>query len=271
MNVLADHLSNDVKKNLFGNADYNMLWSCQAYPQFCYRVHVPDCYNPEEKTPLELMIIIHGAGCAVEKYVEVTQEWADLHKVAVLAPLFPSGLIDHDDFNSYKLLSYDGIRYDFVLLAMIQEMMKRYPGVKGERFLLFGHSGGGQYVNRFYLVHPDKLKAVSISAPGRPTFIDFETDYFWGIRNFRQLFDKDFDLAAVRKVPVQIMVGGKDVKYIGESPYGTNRVERMKSLLKNFQANGVQHTELEIIPGIEHVDGDSERIVACTKFFEKVL
>ena len=89
MNVLADHLSSDVKKNLFGNADYNMLWSCQAYPQFCYRVHVPDSYSREEQPPLDLMVVIHGTGCAVENYVEAAREWADNHQVAVLAPLFP--------------------------------------------------------------------------------------------------------------------------------------------------------------------------------------
>ena len=48
MNVLADHLSKEVQQNLFGNADLNMLWSCQAFPQFCYWVHVPDAWRTEE-------------------------------------------------------------------------------------------------------------------------------------------------------------------------------------------------------------------------------
>ena len=271
MNVLADHLSKEVQQNLFGNADLNMLWSCQAFPQFWYWVHVPDAWRTEENPHCNLLVIIHGTGCAAENYVREATQWADAHHTAILAPLFPSGLIDRNDFNSYKLLACDGIRYDQVLLAMIQEMEKRYPGVDGKKFFLFGHSGGGQFTNRFLLVHPDRVKAVSIGAPGRPTFLDFQTDYFWGVRNFRDVFDKDLDLDAVREVPVQITVGALDTKYIGESPYGTNRVARMKSLEKNFKDNGIKEVELTIIPGIEHVDGDRERIEACTAFFAKFL
>ncbi len=271
MNVLSDHLSNKVKQNLFGNADLNMLWSCQAAPQFCYWVHVPDSYREQKNSHFNLLVIIHGTGCAVENYMQVAKKWADQHQTAILAPLFPSGLIDRGDFNSYKLLACDGIRYDQVLLAMIREMQERYPGVKGEQFFLFGHSGGGQFTNRFLFVHPDKLKAVSIGAPGRPTFIDFNTDYFWGVRDFQTIFDKKMDLDAVKEVPIQIMVGELDTKYIGESPYGTNRVERMRSLESNLKKNGVKQVEFKIIPGIGHEDGDRERIEACSAFFEKFL
>ena len=67
---------------------------------------------------------------------------------------------------------------------------------------MFGHSGGGQFTNRFLFAHPERLKAVSIGAPGRPTFLNFEEDYFWGVRDFEKYFDKKLDLEAVRKIPV---------------------------------------------------------------------
>ena len=47
----------------------------------------------------------------------------------------------------------DGIRYDLILLDMIEDMAKRYPGVHTDQFFMFGHSGGGQFVNRFLLAH----------------------------------------------------------------------------------------------------------------------
>ena len=126
-------------------------------------------------------------------------------------------------------------------------------------------------MERFLLAHPEKLKAVSIGAPGRPTFIDPDTDYFWGTRNFREIFDKDLDLEKIREVPVQITVGEKDTKFIGESPYGTCRVERMKSLQKNFRDHGVRTVELEILPGLEHADGDDVRVHTAQHFFERYL
>ena len=133
------------------------------------------------------------------------------------------------------MLSCDGVRYDQILLSMIGDMEKRYPGVRTDKFYMFGHSGGGQFANRFLCVHPERLKAVSIGAPGRPTFLNPQEDYFWGVRDFKNYFDKDMDLEMIRRVPVQITVGEFDTKYIGDSPYGDNRVARMRSLKKNLE------------------------------------
>ena len=238
-NPLATNLTLEQQKNLFGNAYLNMLWHCPTDLRFHYWVHLPDYYYDEEEHEYSLLVIIHGTGCAIEEYIKQAKELADKYHMAVLAPMFPGGLIQRDDFNSYKLLSCDGIRYDLILLDMIEDMAKRYPGVHTDQFFMFGHSGGGQFVNRFLLAHPDRLKACSIGAPGRPTFLNPDEDYFWGIRDFKDYFGYDVDLEAVKKVPVLISVGELDNKFIGDSPYGDNRVARMKSLQKNFQEHGV--------------------------------
>lgn len=268
--VLESDLTPEMRKNLFGNAYLNMLWHCQSDPRFHYWVHLPDDYYDEEKPEYDLMVIIHGTGCGVEGYLKAARGYADRHHMALLAPVFPGGLVQRDDFNSYKLLSCDGIRYDQVLLNMVDEMKKRYPGVKTDKMFLFGHSGGGQYANRFLFVHPERLRAVSIGAPGRPTYLNKGEDYFWGVRDFKDYFDKDIDLEAVRRVPVQITVGELDVKYIGDSPYGTNRVERMKSLEKNLREHGV-NVRLAILPGLEHGDGERDRVEAAQRFFAEFM
>ena len=156
------------------------------------------------------------------------------------------------------------------LLDMIDDMAKRYPGVETDKFFLFGHSGGGQFVNRFLFAHPEKLRACAIGAPGRPTFLNPDEDYFWGTRDFKNYFGHDVDLAAVQKVPVLVIVGENDTKFIGDSPYGDNRVARMKSLQKNLQDHGV-HTELTILPGFAHEGGEKERVQAAQHFFEAYL
>ena len=236
-NPLATNLTLEQQKNLFGNAYLNMLWHCPTDLRFHYWVHLPDYYYDEEEHEYSLLVIIHGTGCAIEEYIKQAKELADKYHMAVLAPMFPGGLIQRDDFNSYKLLSCDGIRYDLILLDMIEDMAKRYPGVHTDQFFMFGHSGGGQFVNRFLLAHPDRLKACSIGAPGRPTFLN----------------------------PDEL-----DNKFIGDSPYGDNRVARMKSLQKNFQEHGV-HTELTILPGFAHEAGEKERVQAAQKFFIQYL
>ena len=267
---LSADLTQEMKKNLFGNAYLNMLWHCPSDPRFHYSVHLPDCYYDEPDPHYQLLVIIHGTGCGIEEYIRSARTLADKQHVAILAPVFPGGLIDHDDFNSYKLLSCDGIRYDQILLSMIEDMKKRYPGLETDRFFLFGHSGGGQFVNRFLFVHPERLKAVSIGAPGRPTFLNSNEDYFWGIRDFKVYFDKDPDLEKICKIPVQITVGERDTAFIGDSPYGSNRLERMKSLKANLEANGLSVC-LEILSGLEHGGGEDIRINTAQEFFERYL
>jgi len=51
--------------------------------------------------------------------------------------LFPAGIIDPDDLHNFKFLEYRGIRFDLVLLAMIDEVNRRVP-LETERFLLHG-------------------------------------------------------------------------------------------------------------------------------------
>lgn len=269
-NPLAANLTLEQQKNLFGNAYLNMLWHCPTDPRFHYWVHLPDCYYDEKEPHYKLLVLIHGTGCAIEEYIKQAKELADLSHTAILAPVFPGGLLIRDDFNSYKLLSCDGIRYDQLLLDMVEDMGKRYPGVKTDKFFLFGHSGGGQFTNRFLFAHPDRLIAASIGAPGRPTFLNPNEDYFWGTRDFKNYFGHDVDLEAIRKVPVLISVGENDNKFIGDSPYGDNRVDRMKSLKKNFEEHGIQ-TELTILPGFAHEGGEKERVQAAQRFFEKFL
>lgn len=268
-NPLSANLTLEQQKNLFGNAYLNMLWHCPTDQRFHYRVHVPDSYYDDDKTRYRLLVIIHGTGCAVEAFTKPAEELADKYNMAILAPSFPGGLIIRDDFNSYKLLSCDGIRYDNILLDMIDDMKARYPRVDTEKFFMFGHSGGGQFTNRFLFAHPERLLAVSIGAPGRPTFLNFNEDYFWGVRDFKDYFGYDVNVEAVKKIPVQITVGENDNKYIGDSPYGDNRVARMKSLKKNLEDNGVK-VELKILPGLAHENGEKERVQTAQRFFENL-
>jgi pimeloyl-ACP methyl ester carboxylesterase len=263
-------LSAEAKKNLWGNAALHMLWSCIADPRFSYRVFIPDEYLEEDRPELGLLVFIHATGCGVEYFLNAAAGWAADHHLALMAPVFPSGILDHGDFNAYKDMAGGGLRYDLILTAMLEEMGKRYPGVQTGKFFLFGHSGGGMFANRFLLVHPERVRAAVISAPGRPTMISEEEDYGWGIRNFREIFDKPFDLAAVRQVPVHVLVGEKDNRFIGENRYGDNRLDRMKNFAANLRAAGVA-ADLEIIPGIGHIDGSRERIAAAERYFEQFL
>ena len=77
-------------------------------------------------------------------------------------------------------------------------------------------------------------------------------------------------LEKICKIPVQITVGERDTAFIGDSPYGSNRLERMKSLKANLEANGLSVC-LEILSGLEHGGGEDIRINTAQEFFERYL
>jgi hypothetical protein len=65
---------------------------------------------------------------------------ADRVGAAVLAPLFPAGIDDPNDLQNYKMLLYQGIRYDSILLSITDEVAAQAWHRHGEVFLdgIFG-------------------------------------------------------------------------------------------------------------------------------------
>lgn len=253
--------------------DYNMLWYCKADPRFQYWVRVPQCYMDDERREgYKLIVLIHGTGCETEQYMQAAMPFLEEAHAILMAPVFASGLFELRDYNSFKLLACDGIRYDELLLQMIDELKLRYEGIETDQFCICGHSGGGQFTNRFLLSHPERLKAACISAPGRPTYLDFNLDYFWGVRDFIKHFGHEPKLDEIRKVPVLMVVGSEDRKFVGESPYGTTRFERIHNLKKNFEENGIQVT-LHVMEGADHgsIVNRSKRMNLFCDFFRDKL
>ncbi|MEJ7757326.1 MAG: hypothetical protein WKF83_14410 [Nocardioidaceae bacterium] len=74
-----------------------------------------------------------------------------------MAPLFPAGIIEPDDIDNYKWLEYHGIRFDKILLAMVDEVAQKYH-LDARRFLLHGFSGGGHFAHRFFYLHATRLQ-----------------------------------------------------------------------------------------------------------------
>lgn len=269
MDVLDENLSPDERQNLYENSERVMLWHCQSDPRFSYYVYVPDSINQKEPPVYKIVCIVHGTARTIEGYRRAYREFANKNKLIVITPLFPGGLFDNHDFNSYKLLVYNGVRYDLILLSMIDELSRRYR-IEKEKFLMCGFSGGGQFVHRFFYVHPERLMGICIGAPGRITYIDDNVDYFWGTRDFEKIFDKKINIEAMRKVPIQLLIGENDTKFIGESPYGANRIERLLKLKENFEENGIK-VQLDVMEGIAHSGNDDVKTEYQTKFFQKIL
>ncbi|WP_329455196.1 hypothetical protein [Streptomyces sp. NBC_01497] len=124
------------------------------------------------------------------------------------------------------------------------------------RMLLHGFSGGGQFVHRFAYLHPDRLAAVSIGAPGRVTRISDDIPWWLGTADLVERFGTPLDLPELRDTQVLMVVGANDVETWeiaepGLDAGGETRVDRLTALHDNFTRHGIG-ARLEIVPGVAH-------------------
>ncbi|NEU30492.1 alpha/beta hydrolase [bacterium LRH843] len=234
------------------------LYACQYDQRFSYHTYIPTSYRDNKNITYSLAVIIHGDERAAQKFRGVFKDFAEATNTIILAPLFPAGIIDPNDRDNYKFIKYHDIRFDHVLLAMIDEVAALYPIYK-DRFLLHGFSGGGQFVHRFFYLHPERLLGVSIGAPGRLTYLDMTTSWYSGIKDFKEQFGKAINLHELTRVPVQMIVGKNDTDPIPRrmndpldaNRYGHTRVERLQTLRDNFKEHSITVDYVEV-PEVKH-------------------
>lgn len=252
--------------------------ACRFDRRFSYGVYVPPGYTRERAAGFRILVAVHGSERAPETARALCTELAEETGCIVLAPLFPVAMTDDEELHNYIYLQYRGIRYDQVLLAMVDEVRTRF-GLPAQRFWLAGFSGGGQFAHRFMYLHAAQLAAVSVGAPGIVNTLDASRDWFVGVRDVSALFGRPVDHAGLRGLPVQVVVGAEDtgtdimvqpphVLYReGVNDAGATRVERARTLHRLLCDAGVDAC-LDIVPGAAHSAAHVQ--LAVNAFFRRV-
>ncbi|ONI72051.1 hydrolase [Kribbella sp. ALI-6-A] len=236
------------------------IYASQVDPRLHYLLYVPHQLQDDDNAPL--LVVQHGTARTAAKYRDHLKPFADEHGVVILTPIFPAGLIDPNDLHNFKFIEYRGIRFDHMLLSIVDEVAERFP-VAADKFYLHGFSGGGQFTHRFLYLHPDRLAAASIGAPGRITQLDDSLPWWLGTQGFEEKFGQRIDFEALRRVPIQMVVGSEDVETWeinnpGESNWmdgveltGSTRIERLRTLERNFRSHGLDVT-FDMVEGAAH-------------------
>ncbi|SDT13808.1 Esterase PHB depolymerase [Streptomyces sp. TLI_053] len=236
--------------------------ACRADPRFSYCLYVPPRVPAG---PRPLLVVVHGDRRTAERYRDALTDFADAHGCVVLAPLFPVGVPEPEDVLSYKRLRRRDVRFDLVLLRMVEESAARWP-VRADRFLLHGYSGGGLFALRFSYLHPARLLGVSVGAPGSITRLDPALPWPAGIRDVAEKFGVTH-LLPDGPVPVHVTVGALDTRPLRRPPHDT-RLDQALGLHRHLMGRGVPAT-LEVVPGIAH--NGFALLPAATRFLSTVL
>lgn len=238
------------------------VYASRVDPRFSWCLYVPPDLHGPGPAP-ELLVSVHGTLRDMANYRNLFADFGRWNRCIVLAPLFPAGVLGDGNRDGYKYIAEGDIRYDRVLLGMVDEVAERY-GCRFDRFGLFGFSGGGHFAHRMLLLHPRRLWGVSIGSPGSVTRLDPDRDWWVGTRDMESRFGIAPDLPAMRDVAVHLVVGGADREtweivhseggrnwMEGANDAGANRPERLEALRVSLAAQGIA-AQLDVVPGVAH-------------------
>ena len=244
-------------------------------PRCSYCLFVPNEAVAEDFR--NLLIYVHGEGRSFQYILNALAPLAKACNYVLVCPLFPANLLRDGNIAGYKYLREGDIRYDLVLLDIVDEVRQAFA-FREPRFVLGGFSGGGQFCHRFAYFHPDQVSALSVAAPGSVTLLDRSRSLWAGIADGETIMGRRVDVEGLRAIRLQLVVGELDGA--GDDPLpqavpetlpatgnvaGANRVERLRSLWGSWQDNGIP-AELCVVPGARH---DFRMLVpSISEFFE---
>lgn len=202
--------------------------------------------SPDEDNAnqLPLLVNIHGTRRNLSAIYGDLKTFADSIPCAILQPLFPAGIEGPTDLDSYKRLASKSLNSNLRLLSILDEVGARWPNINTEKIFLMGFSGGGQFAQRFLYIHPDRLSAVSIGAPGKVTLLDEQQTWPRGIKDVQDVFSRSIDLSLITAVNIHMVVGSKDTAAHGGNEFKQWQEEMKEKITKTRKTCSDQEAAL---------------------------
>lgn len=154
-----------------------------------------------------IVVSVHGISRNAEEHLRAFAPLAERYGSVIVAPMFSK-----ERFPDYQRLGRDGrgMRADIMLNRIIDDV-GRLARIAPRRSFLIGHSGGGQFVHRYVMAHPDLVERYAISAAGWYTLPDSDEPYPLGTGACQALPGVVFDAGAFLAVPGRVFVGHRDI------------------------------------------------------------
>ena len=257
-----------------------------------YHVYVPS------RQPKRVLVVVHGTPGKSEditalskKFIERWTKFAERKNLLLISPAFDRENFGADPDTGFGYGGYRGlfgrkIGADEFIINLIEQYQQRCQ-IQDGRFLLYGHSAGGQFTIRFTVRHPDRIAAAVACAPGRFAYPASDVPWPYGMGEFKRTirWDAQTQVATnlkpdqqgwvqAARLPLAIVYGEQDTKQQPNRPAHTGNtrisfaqgwIAAMKKILTEPEESPIS---LTLIPGIGH---DSAKLTKpCQKAFVRL-
>lgn len=210
------------------------------------------------------------------RFAERWAPFAEEHGLVLLAPIF-----DDENFDSvegthgggYRALYGRQVAADRYVEAIVERSRELLPATWDGRFVLYGHSAGGQFASRYAVRHPERIRALLVSAAGQFAMPDPQAAWPNGMaplsrsirwktgepQSIRIQSDPATWLRAATAYPTTVVVGSNDTEpqTAREGHTSLLRTDRaaqwvadMNQFARRKKADG--QLKLVVVPGVGH-------------------
>lgn len=215
---------------------------------------------------LGTLVSVHGVTRRAPEQFTGWLRFAQRMQITLVAPSF-----GRDRFAGYQRLagSKRGLTADHALLRLLDQL--RDEGFVGTGpVVLFGYSGGAQFVHRFLLAHPNAADGAAVAAAGWYTFPDRLTPFPYGLATSRLGLAGHLD--AFLQKPLLVTVGEADVardeqlrkRFWMDAWQGRTRVERAERWVEALR-NEARRRGVTPRVSLCHLPGAGHSFVECMR------
>ena len=238
-------------------------------------------YVPETVTPsTAIVIVMHGWSRDIDRYFGDWQALGKEHGFIVVVPHFTvESFPDSNDYNLGHVFDEESHErraepsWTFSAIeALFDEVVTRLAGAQ-EKYTLYGHSAGGQFVHRYLYYKPEARVKLFIAAnSGWYTMPEFDTKYPYGLGGsgldtaaLAVAFGKNMILLLGREDTDTASANLRQTSEAGRQ--GSNRFERGLTMYSTAGSMAEKlgsdlQWQLRIVDGAKHVNADMARVAA---------
>lgn len=221
-----------------------------------YYLYVPESYVADR-----VFVAVHGISRNAQEVIKSFRYEAERTGAVLIAPYFEESRFS--DFQRLGRLGR-GQRADLALIRILADVRKRID-IGAEKIFMYGNSGGGQFVHRFAMAHPDLVRKYAISAPGWFTPPNQSEIFPFGFEATSSLVGLTFNITKFLEIPACVLIGDQDTKrdrtlnksHRIDALQGRTRFDRARWWVEAVTTAARWRSintpfELKIIPGVGH-------------------